>query len=800
MDSLRDLLAQVRCFEEVFTATEGKVIDAIWEKDFTKSRTQIGADGQSWFRFLKPKYRAAMAEIRSALKSDLPKAHAQRLEFVDSLIAGQTSFRKIREAERTGVDAFGVAWRKEKSDWKQLFMVVDWVGSQSLVSLSTTVRSKFKRVQNQTEVGRLVSELDTHQKILLGAVSKLFSGLSFDWQAGFGETKQELIQLKSIIVRLNQWKENISELPAWAKYYARSHHARGSGFGSLVEALETGKIPTTAAVDCFDRIYFTQLLRDIFRQKPSIAEFNGVLHDNHVTEFKRLDVERLALAKSRTLRAHSKGMPPQSGGKDPAGIIASEMERKRGHRSVRRLLKEAGSAVQSIKPVFMMSPLSIANFLEPGTVEFDLLVIDEASQVQPVDALGAAARCKQIVVVGDTKQLPPTKFFTRLTSNDDDELDSDTDAEPTSAPAQDIESILGLCRARGLPEKMLRWHYRSRHPSLIAVSNHEFYDDKLFLVPSPNPKVPDLGLKFNFVANGIFESGTACNNRVEAKTVCQAIVEHARKYPNLSLGVAAFSVKQRDAIIDELELLRRANPQIESFFSTNTTEPFFVKNLENVQGDERDVIFISVGYGKDASGYMSMRFGPLGAEGGERRLNVLISRAKKRCHVFTSITSDDIVLERAKGLGVAALKTFLHYAQTGILTIATNTGREEDSPFEGSVRKAVESLGYKVDPQVGQAGFFIDLGVRDRNQEGRYLLGIECDGATYHSSRSARDRDRLRQAVLEDHGWIIHRVWSTDWFQRREEQLKRIDQALDKAALGKNIGQQSLGKLGDCRT
>ena len=197
---------------------------------------------------------------------------------------------------------------------------------------------------------------------------------------------------------------------------------------------------------------------------------------------------------------------------------------------------------------------------------------------------------------------------------------------------------------------------------------------------------------------------------------------------------------------------------------------------------------------------MSMRFGPLGAEGGERRLNVLISRAKKRCHVFTSITSDDIVLERAKGLGVAALKTFLHYAQTGILTIATNTGREEDSPFEGSVRKAVESLGYKVDPQVGQAGFFIDLGVRDRNQEGRYLLGIECDGATYHSSRSARDRDRLRQAVLEDHGWIIHRVWSTDWFQRREEQLKRIDQALDKAALGKNIGQQSLGKLGDCLT
>jgi hypothetical protein len=792
LESLRDLLAEGLKFASVCKTTEGKVVDAIWEKDLTEARTQIAAHGQSLLRIFNSKYRAAMAAVRGGLKSELPKTYAERLAFIDSIIEGQSSLRKIQSAESAGIAAFGTSWRKEKSNWKQLGMVIDWVAHQTEVGLSGSFRSMFADVQDQAAIGTLVERLTAQQDKLLNAIKALFAKLSFNHQAGFGEVELEHINLESLNDRLNQWKANTSQLPAWANYYVRSHHARISGFGCLLDVLEIGEVPTKDAVDCFDRIYFTQLLRDIVRQKPNLAQFDGELHEKYVAEFKDLDIERLTLAKYRTLMAHYGRMPQGNVGIGAAGIVRSEMERRRGHRTVRRLLKDAGPVVQAIKPVFMMSPLSIAQFLEPGAVEFDLLVIDEASQVQPVDALGAVARCKQIVVVGDSKQLPPTKFFARLTSDIDD--DEDEDAEPTIAQAQDIESILGLCRARGLPEKMLRWHYRSRHHSLIAVSNHEFYDDKLFIVPSPNSKVPDLGLKFNFVEKGVFDSGASGTNRVEAKLVCQAIVEHAQKYPNLTLGVAAFSVRQREAINDELELLRRANPQIESFFAAHPTEPFFVKNLENVQGDERDVIFISVGYGKNASGYMAMRFGPLGMDGGERRLNVLISRAKKRCHVFTSITADDIVLERARGRGVAALKTFLHYAQTGILPIATNTGLEEDSPFEVSVRKAIQALGYIVDPQVGQAGFFIDLGVRDPQQEGRYLLGIECDGATYHSARSARDRDRLRQAVLEDHGWIIHRVWSTDWFQRPDDQIKKIAVALEKAKLGKNIKQQPPAK------
>jgi very-short-patch-repair endonuclease len=387
-----------------------------------------------------------------------------------------------------------------------------------------------------------------------------------------------------------------------------------------------------------------------------------------------------------------------------------------------------------------------------------------------------------------SRQLPPTRFFNRISS--DESIDEEDTQQGGIAAARDVESILGLCSARGIPERMLRWHYRSRHHSLIAVSNQEFYGNELFIVPSPWTATADLGLKFGFVPNGVFDRGGTSTNRIEAKAVCVAVLAHVREYPDLSLGVAAFGIKQQIAILDELELLRRENPDCESFFNGHETEPFFVKNLENVQGDERDVIFVSVGYAKDASGFMAMSFGPLSVEGGERRLNVLITRAKKRCVVFSSITADDIDLERGRGRGVAALKTFLSFAQTGRLSIAAVTGEAEQSPFEEAVRHAIQSLGHEVHPQVGIAGFFIDLAVVDRDTPGRYLLGIECDGATYHSSRSSRDRDRLRQAVLEEHGWIIHRIWSTDWFQRPVDELRKVVAAIDDAKRKLTPGQE----------
>ena len=436
---------------------------------------------------------------------------------------------------------------------------------------------------------------------------------------------------------------------------------------------------------------------------------------------------------------------------------------------VRQLMKQAGRAIQTIKPVYMMSPLSIAKYIPPGSVEFDLVVFDEASQVRPVEALGAIIRGRQAVVVGDSKQLPPTSFFDRMAD----------EAEEEGSQTADLESILGMFCAQGAPERMLRWHYRSRHESLITVSNHEFYDNRLVVFPSPDAGKVETGLLFRHNPEATYQRRGI--NTAEAKTVALAVMEHARKTPGRTLGVAAFSNVQARRIEDEVDILRRRDPSCEEFFAGHPEEPFFVKNLENVQGDERDVILISIGYGKIDGTYLPMNFGPLNRDGGERRLNVLITRARRRCIVYCNFVGADLDLRRSRARGVQALKTFLEYAQNGLIDLPEATGREADSPFEEAVAARLRTRGHDVAHQVGSAGFFIDLAVVDPAQPGRYLLGIECDGASYHSARSARDRDRLRQQVLEGLGWKIHRIWSTDWFRDPERELVRVEKAIHAA-------------------
>ena len=361
-----------------------------------------------------------------------------------------------------------------------------------------------------------------------------------------------------------------------------------------------------------------------------------------------------------------------------------------------------------------------------------------------------------------------------------------------------MESILTLCDARAMPGATLKWHYRSRHPSLIAVSNHTFYEDKLIFPPSPEQAGAASGLRLIKV-DGVYDRGKKRNNPIEARAVLAAVLEHARETPDLSLGVVTFSVAQRDAIRNELELMRAETPELDAFCRESNADPFFVKNLENVQGDERDVIFISVGYGRDADGYMSQSFGPVTSEGGERRLNVLFTRAKQRCEIFTSIDHNDIRTDASRHAGPRVLKRYLKYAATGEMDVPTSSGREMDSPFEEAVASALRKEGYSVDAQVGSAGFFVDLAISDPDRPGRYLLGIECDGARYHSSRWARERDRLRQIVLESKGWRLHRIWSTDWFYKPEAEKQKLFAAIDRARTASGLQtrrtQQRTGSL-----
>ena len=781
-DKIIKLVASLQRYKELRNV-EPLVVDDAWQKDFSDVRGPVASHGTSFFRFLNGSYRRSVATLRGALKNPSTKLPRNLLGRVDQIIEGQRILKEITANEEYGRAVFGSNWQGADSDCEKLHAIIQWVDEQQAVGLDADFREVFAVVQERPEALRsTVDSVRAKAAAFCAARSVVEAELRLDWQESFNVIQQEDVPLSMLRDRGATWLIRLDSLSEWNSYYLLRRDAIENGLSPIVTELDSGRLTPKVAGAVFDHAYYAEIFRRIVKDKPNIARFDGALHNTHVNDFKEMDKSRLTLAKYRVLHAHFSKMPAFVG-VGPSGILRGEMERQRGHRPVRRLLKDCGSVIQAIKPVFMMSPLSVAQFLEAGAVEFDLLVIDEASQVQPVDALGAVARSKQIVVVGDSKQLPPTRFFQRMTNGSEEE---DEEIPQDIVQAGDMESILGLCLARGIPSKMLRWHYRSRHHTLIAVSNHEFYEDRLFIVPSPHSAAAGLGLKFNHVPDGVFERGRAAVNRVEARVVAKAVIEHARKTPQLSLGVAAFSIKQRQAILDELELLRREHPDLEGFFYGHESEPFFVKNLENVQGDERDVIFLSVGYGPDENGYMAMTFGALNAEGGERRLNVLISRAKTRCEVFSSITEDQIDLERAPGRGVAALKAFLSFARTGRMSLAAPSGKLEQSPLEESIRRAVESLGYEVHSQVGIAGFFIDLAVVDRELHGRYILGIECDGASYHSSRSARERDRLRQAVLENHGWIIHRVWSTDWFQRRTDELRKIQSAIQKA---KNIAQ-----------
>ena len=550
--------------------------------------------------------------------------------------------------------------------------------------------------------------------------------------------------------------------------------------GDFVKQIYEGAIQPSALVDRFHMAVLEQLWNAMCREDAALSQIDGRILDDRVARFRDLDKQRIAFAALEIARKHHDKKP--AGRVGEMAVVRAELNKSRKLLPVRKLVEKAGNAIQQLKPVFLMSPLSVAQYIAPGQLTFDLLLIDEASQVRPEDALGTLARAAQVVVVGDPKQLPPTNFFNRLVADADDVSDDEGygDGAP---PIGAMESILSLCDATFPNRTMLAWHYRSQHPALIAVSNRNFYDNRLLLPPSVfMGRAADgfLGVAFHKVRSGGYDRGRSATNVVEADVVAEAVCSFARKYPDKSLGVGTFSVAQRDVIRDRIDERRRSDPALEPFFASSREHSFFVKNLESIQGDERDTIFISVGYGRDRDGRLTQNFGPIGASGGERRLNVLISRARERCEVFSSITADDISVSNAEP-GVVAFKEFLQFAEKGYFDVPRPTHRTFDSDFEESVADFLHRRDFRVHPQVGMAGFFVDLGVLHPSDEGRYMLGIECDGATYHSSRSARDRDRIRQEILESRGWRIHRIWSSDWFYRRPQQEQRLLDALDRA-------------------
>lgn len=730
-------------------------------------------------RFVRPKWYRLGREISTLYGGDSPSESTAVIQDLENLIELQEAEAELVDARSRGRALFGSLWQGDSSDPEQLrnfsLWVVDFrahlldeIYSDESVEMVTRGVSKDDLGDTISATEDALEEAETELELFREKVG-------LDVSSVF-ETSLDETALLSLAAYLEGLRDEVDRLERWSRFDETRAEVLDTPAAPLIKLVNAGNLSPEAVLPCYRANLADGLLAAAFRERQALARFDGEVHEDRIESFQDLDRQSLLINRKRVFSKLVKRTPQLMQGSSkssPAGTLFHEFGKQRRHKPIRVLLDDAGELIQKMKPCFMMSPLSVAKYLEPDGLDFDVVIFDEASQVKPEDALGAILRGQQVVMLGDTKQLPPTSFFNQVVEERDAE-------DEWRFHVQDVESILDLCRS-AFPSKRLKWHYRSRQESLIAVSNQEFYDNELLIYPSPVQDAGELGLRLNHLPETVYDRGGSSVNRKEAREVAEAAVEHYRENPSKSLGVGTFSQAQQAAIQEEIERLRKENPEVDEYFSHDREDRFFVKNLERIQGDERDVIFISVGYGYDADGKFSHNFGPLNNRGGWRRLNVLITRAREQCIVFANFTADALDASKINNRGLRSLKVFIEYAETRNLKSLTEVGADPDSPFERSVIRFLESEGYEVHPQVGCAGFRIDLAIPDPDNPGRYVLGIECDGASYHSSPIARARDRQRQAVLEDRGWQLHRIWSTDWYREQMRTKERLIAAIEDA-------------------
>jgi very-short-patch-repair endonuclease len=617
-----------------------------------------------------------------------------------------------------------------------------------------------------------------------GLISKLKTGLSFIDSLYLPDHKPEVLATISTqnydvaCAWLQNCLDQINRLREWVNFTHLSRQAAGYGIENFVDEAIKAHLSADQWPHTFLKRFYLLWIDAIGNKEAVFSNFNSQIFESNIDKFKVLDREQIRLSKFRIregLLQHRPKVAWMNVASSEEAILRREMNKKRRIKPLRRLFSEIPGLILRLRPCLMMSPLTVSQLLDPELFKFDLVIFDEASQIHPEEAVGAIIRGSQTIIVGDKHQLPPTSFFEVLDADEDNDDENGGD---------DLESILNEGEAAGLSNKMLEWHYRSKDESLIAFSNHNFYSDRLLTFPNARQDDMRTGVSFLYLPNGVYQR-SGHHNLVEADKVVDLIIDHYKTDPGLSLGVVTFSQAQKDTIQWELDQRLRINPDLQVYFSDAVPEPAFVKNLELVQGDERDVIIFSIGYGRDETNKFYLRFGPLNNEGGERRLNVAVTRARYKVILVSSIQPEDIDISKTNSRGVKLLRSYMTLARDGIKAIyadlKVNDDTDCESPFEASVYDALARRGLSLKKQVGVSDYRIDLAVFDPNQPGHFLLGIECDGAMYRSGATARDRDRLRQEVLEGLGWCIHRIWSRDWFNDPEHEVQKVLQALDRA-------------------
>ncbi len=762
--------------------------ERVLDLDLDSIKQQFDRWGQAFFLVAFFMLWSTRKVLGTAVLKRLP-SNSEVTASLTHAIEARTHDRAVKAADVEAQRTLGRYWAGIDTDVEQASGVIERTrkfrsvalraaegDSQGLEALLTLYSERYEIVEPGTP-GRQVLEVFVEAvSVLEAARVRVEAVLKMKAAEAWGRDRRVDLAL----ARCERWQTSTDELRNWCAAQRAMAKVAELGLTQLVGGLASGALSAELLPKIFERGFYESWWESLVNSHVILRNFRGRGHQALIDKFKMLDTQSQQMAQDALVAKLAARIPELNAPGEEMALLRRQMKLKRRHMPIRKLFAEVPGTLRRLKPCVLMSPLSVAQYLDPGQERFDVVVFDEASQIPPWDAIGAIARGNQVVVVGDSKQLPPTSFFTSGGSDDEDEL-------PDECDAVDMESILEEAIASGIQELTLRWHYRSRHESLIAFSNHHYYEGALNTFPSCDSDVSHLGVKWVEVPDGFYDRGGSRTNRAEADAVVREVagILSATEGPELSIGIVTFSMAQQRLIEDLMETMRTKNPGLEHHFSESANEPVFIKNLENVQGDERDVILFSICYGPDRNGRVAMNFGPLNREGGERRLNVAITRARQRLVVFSTLRADQIDLRQSPPVGRAHLRTFLDYAARGMAAIDASVhlapGAEPESPFELEVYRALLAKGWSVHCQVGTSGYRIDLAVVDPERPGTYLMAVECDGATYHSSACARERDRLRQQVLEGLGWRMHRVWSTDWWLDRAGEVERIIEALEAA-------------------
>lgn len=727
-------------------------------------------------RFLKSNYRRDMAVLRARWLHRSKIGYSEAKEWLAAAASVVEARAALKRAEPEASRLFGDRYKGEETDWSPITAGLEWLTQVLKFSNISELTSQLKAlVLDPPKLAEYVKDAkevtETRSNKVNGLVERLSTFVN-NWKIeGVPPRTSEYAAVEKWL----QPKSNKADLQDWLQYQRAIGNCKAAGLPGFVKTVVENGIPAKDLEVTFLQRFWKIWLAESYAEASILADFSSKSQDDVVQQFRVLDEElkRVTIAVIHKKIFDSQPKAEMAVARESQkGVILREAQKKRRIKPLRKIFAEAPQLIQALKPCLLMSPLSVASYLGSSPFNFDLVVFDEASQIPPADAIGSILRGSQLIVAGDDKQLPPTRFFQADSEFDEEEEESE---EP-------LESILDECLA--LPKftrAPLKWHYRSRREELIDFSNKNFYDGELVTFPSPFSSQGPPAIEFKHVQDGIYDRGGSRKNRKEAEVVVDLIEKHLRDCPGSSLGVITLGMSQEEALLEAWEQRKILKPDLEGISETDEKEPFFIKALERVQGDERAYIILSLGYGPDTKGIISMNFGPINKNGGERRLNVAVTRAREKLILVSSILPHQIDLARLTtgSKGVAVLQQYLQYAYDGghFPTKTSGTG-EPESEFEEDVKERLEARGLNVDAQVGCSGFRLDLAVRHSKEPTRYVLGVECDGATYHSQRSARDRDRLRQQVLEELGWNIKRIWSTDWVKTPDRIADEIVQAV----------------------